>query len=93
MESKTETMHSFEELEPLKEQIEAEGKTKFRDRLEKLKWSNMSKGQQRLLLGAAGAAALYGVSRIPVVRTVALPIVAKAVSKNWSTISAALMRA
>ncbi len=42
---------------------------------------------------AAAAVAAYGVSRIPLVRTMVLPVVATAVTKNWGTIRAALQRA
>jgi len=41
---------------------------------------------------AAAAATVYGISRIPVVRTMVLPMVAAAVTKNWGTIRASLKR-
>jgi len=52
----------------------------------------MSTTQRSMVLGAVGAMALVGVLRIPVVRTMALPFLATAASKNWKTIISTLNR-
>jgi hypothetical protein len=44
---------------------------------------NMSRGQKYLLYGVLGAAAVYGIVKIPIVRKMALPVIATAATKNW----------
>jgi hypothetical protein len=48
-----------------------------------------------LMYGGFGlaAATLYGISRIPIVRTMVLPLVSTAVAKNWGTLRTAMQRA
>ncbi len=46
----------------------------------------MSKTQRNIILGTIGTAAIIGALRIPIIRTMAIPFLATAASKNWKTI-------